>query len=235
MLADRRDELGRARTQTMNRLHRILLELFPGGAEQFLSAQQARALIATIKPRDLVDKTRRRIAVELIVISATEQASPSCRPHHVRRPRKPQSACTGSTATGTATTSSGAAAAAYTDTSKASTPCTSSRRTKPAWLPAPGLPTRRPPARRSSTSQHTAATHSRSRAPRSRKRIRSRSARERLLPAWATPLLPLAWATRQPPRRSHSGHASCPKGCPRSACGAGRPRPRPRSPGRAVG
>ena len=38
MLADRRDELGRARTQTVNRLHRLLLELFPGGAKQFLSA-----------------------------------------------------------------------------------------------------------------------------------------------------------------------------------------------------
>jgi transposase len=66
MLADRRDELGRARTQTVNRLHRILLDLFPGGAKQFLSAQQARALVATIKPRDLPDKTRRRLAVELI-------------------------------------------------------------------------------------------------------------------------------------------------------------------------
>ncbi|MGW3607797.1 IS110 family transposase, partial [Micromonospora sp. NPDC005161] len=66
MLVDRRDELGRARTQTVNRLHRLLLELFPGGAKQFLSARQARALIATIKPRDIVGKTRRRLAVELI-------------------------------------------------------------------------------------------------------------------------------------------------------------------------
>ena len=66
MLADRRDELGRACTQTINRLHRLLLELFPGGAKQFLSAQQARGLIATIKPRDLPGKTRRRLAVELI-------------------------------------------------------------------------------------------------------------------------------------------------------------------------
>jgi transposase len=65
MLADRRDELGRARTQTINRLHRLLLELFPGGAKQFLSAQQARAMIATIRPRDLPGKTRRRLAVEL--------------------------------------------------------------------------------------------------------------------------------------------------------------------------
>jgi transposase len=31
MLADRRDELGRARTETINRLHRLLLELVPGG------------------------------------------------------------------------------------------------------------------------------------------------------------------------------------------------------------
>jgi transposase len=33
MLADRRDELGRARTQTINRIHRLLLELIPGGAQ----------------------------------------------------------------------------------------------------------------------------------------------------------------------------------------------------------
>jgi transposase len=65
MLVDRRDELGRARTQTINRLHRVLLELFPGGAKQFLSSHQARALIATTRPRDIVGKTRRRLAVEL--------------------------------------------------------------------------------------------------------------------------------------------------------------------------
>ena len=66
MMVDRRDELGRARTQTINRLHRLLLELIPGGAKQFLSARQARALVATVKPRDLVGKTRRRFVVELI-------------------------------------------------------------------------------------------------------------------------------------------------------------------------
>jgi transposase len=66
MLVDRRDELGRTRTQTINRLHRLLLELLPGGAKKFLSAPQARALIATVKPHDLVGKTRRRLVVELI-------------------------------------------------------------------------------------------------------------------------------------------------------------------------
>jgi hypothetical protein len=43
------------------------LELFPGGAPQFLSSHKARAMIATIRPRDLVGKTRRRLAVDLIV------------------------------------------------------------------------------------------------------------------------------------------------------------------------
>ena len=66
LLADRRDELGRARTQTINRIHRLLLELLPGGAKQFLSAAQARTLIAAIRPRDIVGKTRRRLAAELI-------------------------------------------------------------------------------------------------------------------------------------------------------------------------
>lgn len=66
MLADRRDELGRAQTQTINRLHRLLLELFPGGAKKFLSARQPRALISTIKPRDAIGKTRRRLAVETV-------------------------------------------------------------------------------------------------------------------------------------------------------------------------
>ncbi|WP_374969113.1 IS110 family transposase [Terrabacter sp. BE26] len=66
LMVDRRDELGRARTQTINRLHRLLLELIPGGAKAFLSAPQARALVAKVRPRDLVGKTRRRLVVELI-------------------------------------------------------------------------------------------------------------------------------------------------------------------------
>ena len=59
MLADRREEVGRACSQTVNRLHRVLLQLIPGGAKRFLSAAQARALIVTVKPRDLPGKTRR--------------------------------------------------------------------------------------------------------------------------------------------------------------------------------
>jgi transposase len=66
LLADRRDELGVSRAQTASRLHRLLLELFPGGAKKFLSAAQAKELLATIRPRDIAGKTRRRLAAELI-------------------------------------------------------------------------------------------------------------------------------------------------------------------------
>ncbi len=75
MLADRRDELGRARTQVISRLHRLLLELLPGGARKFLSARQARTMIASVRQRDPAGKTRRRLAAELIgELEATEAA-----------------------------------------------------------------------------------------------------------------------------------------------------------------
>jgi transposase len=66
LLVDRRDQLGRARTEIVSRLHHLLLELIPGGAKKDLSAQQARALLATVRPRDVVGKTRRWLASELI-------------------------------------------------------------------------------------------------------------------------------------------------------------------------
>jgi transposase len=66
LLADHRDGLGRARTDTINRLHQQLLELVPGGAKKFLSAPQARTLLATVRPRDIVGRTRRQLASELI-------------------------------------------------------------------------------------------------------------------------------------------------------------------------
>src|SRR3954468_7010746 len=66
LLVDRRDQLGRTRTETVSRLHHLLLELVPGGAKKDLSAQQARALLGTVRPRDVVGKTRRRLASELI-------------------------------------------------------------------------------------------------------------------------------------------------------------------------
>ena len=50
----------------MNRLHRLLVDLIPGGAKTFLSATQAKALLATVRPRDVVGRTRRKLAAELI-------------------------------------------------------------------------------------------------------------------------------------------------------------------------
>jgi transposase len=64
LLADRRDELSARRVQTVNRLHRLLTELIPGGAEKNLSATKAKRLLATVKPRSVVGKTTRRLAVE---------------------------------------------------------------------------------------------------------------------------------------------------------------------------
>jgi transposase len=66
LLVDRRDGLGRAHTDIINRLHRQLLELLPGGAKRFLSAPQARTLLNTVRPRDIVGRTRRQLASELI-------------------------------------------------------------------------------------------------------------------------------------------------------------------------
>jgi transposase len=66
LLVDRRDGLGRAHTDLLNRIHKLLLELLPGGAKKYLSANQARELLNTVRPRDLVGRTRRRLASELI-------------------------------------------------------------------------------------------------------------------------------------------------------------------------
>ena len=67
LLTDRRDELSQRRVQTVNRLHRLLTELIPGGAnKRDLSALQAKRLLATVRPRTLVGKTIRRMAAEEI-------------------------------------------------------------------------------------------------------------------------------------------------------------------------
>ena len=64
MLADRREELTRTRIQTVNRLQRLLSELISGKGKKDLTALQARAILASVRPRDLAGKTRRRLAVE---------------------------------------------------------------------------------------------------------------------------------------------------------------------------
>jgi transposase len=66
LLCDRRDELSRARAQALNRMHRLFLELIPGGAPVKKSTARYRALLATVRPRDPAGKTRRRMAAEEI-------------------------------------------------------------------------------------------------------------------------------------------------------------------------
>ena len=64
LLCDRRDELSQARAQALNRMHRLFLELIPGGAPVKKSTAQYQALLATVRPRGPAGKTRRRMAAE---------------------------------------------------------------------------------------------------------------------------------------------------------------------------
>jgi transposase len=67
LLVDRRDELGRTRTETINRIHQQLLELIPGGAKKFLTRGQASYLLRTAPPPvGVVAQTRHDLARELI-------------------------------------------------------------------------------------------------------------------------------------------------------------------------
>jgi transposase len=66
LLSDRRRELVRTRTQTLNRIHQLLMELIPSGAAKGLSATKAKQLVATVRPRDVAGRTRRAMVVEMI-------------------------------------------------------------------------------------------------------------------------------------------------------------------------
>jgi transposase len=66
VLVDRRKSLGEDHTRMVSQLHHLLLELIPGGAKKDLSAAQAKALLAKVRPRDAAGKARRRVAAELI-------------------------------------------------------------------------------------------------------------------------------------------------------------------------
>jgi len=65
-LTEHRDDLVKARTQTVNRLHVLLTHLIPGGAQTGLTAAQAAAMLRPVRPRDVLGRTRRRLAVDLV-------------------------------------------------------------------------------------------------------------------------------------------------------------------------
>ena len=62
LLVDRRAELSRSRIQSVNRVHRLLSELVPGQRKRDITTGQAKTVLATVKPRDMAGKTRRRLA-----------------------------------------------------------------------------------------------------------------------------------------------------------------------------
>jgi transposase len=66
LLTDRRDDLVAERTRTLSRLHVLLGDLHPGGAERNLTAQRAAALLGRLRPVAGVDRERKRIARELL-------------------------------------------------------------------------------------------------------------------------------------------------------------------------
>ena len=90
LLSARRDELVGLRTQAVCRLHRELQILIPGGASRALTAAKAKALLASVRPRDEVGKVRKALAqdqlADLIAIDGGSRTSaPRSRPSS-RRP-----------------------------------------------------------------------------------------------------------------------------------------------------
>ena len=76
MLCDGRDEISRARAQALNRMHRLFLELLPGGAPVKKSTEQYKVLLARVRPRDPAGKMRRRMAAEeLAELSADHRST----------------------------------------------------------------------------------------------------------------------------------------------------------------
>ena len=66
LLSNRRRELIGQRTQCVNRLHRDLVGLVAGGAPRALTAKKAKALLASVRPRDEIGRLRRHLAAELL-------------------------------------------------------------------------------------------------------------------------------------------------------------------------
>jgi YD repeat-containing protein len=66
LLSDRRDELTQARRTVVNRLHRLLRDLRPGGAPTELSADAAGRLLGQIRPANVVDLERKAMARALL-------------------------------------------------------------------------------------------------------------------------------------------------------------------------
>src|SRR5690606_36979150 len=71
MCVDRRRSLGEEHTRKVCQLHKLLLELMPGGAKTFLSAAQAKELLKKVRPTTAAGKVRKAHALELTADLAT--------------------------------------------------------------------------------------------------------------------------------------------------------------------
>lgn len=101
LLAERREDLGHERARLLNRLHRLLRELIPGGVDPGLSADKAAAALRTIRPATATDAIRRELARELLAdlrridagIKKTRHKPATPWPHRLPRCRRsPESA-----------------------------------------------------------------------------------------------------------------------------------------------
>ncbi len=64
ILSDRRDTLTRRRVQIVDRLQALVAELLPGQAKKDITTGQAKAMLASVRPRDIAGKILRRSAAE---------------------------------------------------------------------------------------------------------------------------------------------------------------------------
>ncbi|MBF6093970.1 IS110 family transposase [Nocardia cyriacigeorgica] len=65
-LTEYRDDLILTRTQTANRLHRLLVQLVPAGLPKRLTAEAAAQLLRSVRPREHYGRTLRQVAVDLV-------------------------------------------------------------------------------------------------------------------------------------------------------------------------
>ena len=66
LLSERRTDLVQLRTQTVNRIHKLIAELIPAGAKGQLRAHQAADVLAGIEPTDAAGRARKHIAEDLV-------------------------------------------------------------------------------------------------------------------------------------------------------------------------
>jgi transposase len=66
LVSDHRDDLVGQHTTDLNRLHRLLRDLIPGGVKTGLSSRQAAAALRGVRPNTATDATRKQLARDLI-------------------------------------------------------------------------------------------------------------------------------------------------------------------------